>query len=623
MSHRKYIVFLILITVLFASLSLSLPKVELRNVREVVEYPLPALPEIAVWNGELIVKAKASQSAKDWKAWLVSKHGTYSLELTSSEYSEEMWILTFKVPSGIPPILYDLKISFSDNGEREYVQPRSVSILKEWPEKLKIGHLTDIHFPGGAQIYARCVYELNLIRPHLVVATGDVVDVDTIKSAWVYNFFLSRYWKVPFYSIPGNHDHAGDDAANYQKFAGPLYWYTRIGPYLVIAFDTAADGYVTKEQLEWAEKILSQNPDTVKIMAFHHPIFNYPGGEIEVDLENIEKVKHKMYSSWAEHLEEASILVRMIANYDVRLILSGHIHSDTVVVMNGRHYFLIKEPSGGSVREGSHYPSYRIVYVSKTGEVEPIMYQGRDLFEYPNSLPVGNILYYYTPANDGSSSAISLRVDSGLKTEIPIVAEFKVKAGEEYKIYGVEDYEVESYEVEGGVLYLVKTTIPVDGKIRMTLAAADDNSPPKVEAIELDEESKRFVIKTSDEGWGVADVTVEISVNGGEWKKVDAVPLVLIDRDEGIVDVYEKPEFAVEVPGTGTIKLRVKAVDFAGNVGEEVVKSFKLGEEKPEEKPEEGVEKPPPELPTETILIAVLAVLLVVLAVLVVKRRRS
>lgn len=620
MNNKKYIVFLILAVVLLTSLSFSLPKVELKNVREVVEYPLPVLPEIAIWNGELIVKVKASQVAKDWKAWLVSKHGTYNLELTSSSYGEESWTLVFKIPSGIPPILYDLKISFNDNGEKEYVQPRSVSVLKEWPEKLKIGHITDIHLPGGAQVYARCVYELNLIRPDLVVATGDIVDVDTIKSAWVYFFFLSNYWKVPLYSLPGNHDHAGDDAVNYQKFAGPLYWYTRIGPYLIIALDTAADGYVTKEQLEWAKKILSENPDAIKIMFFHHPLFNYPGGEIEVDLENVAKVKNKMYSSWVDHFEEASILTKIIADYDVRLILSGHIHSDTVTVMNGRHYFFVKEPSGGSVREGAHYQSYRIVYVSKTGEIESIMYQGRGLFEYPNSIPVGNILYYYTPANDGSSNAVSLRVDSDLKTEIPIVAEFKVKAGEEYKLYGVENYEIESYEVEGGILYLVKATIPVEGKLRMTLAATDDKSPPKVEAIELDEESKHFIIKTSDEGWGVADVIVEISVNGGEWEKMEAIPLILIDRDKGIVDVYENPEFTVEVPGTGTIKLKVKAVDFAGNVGEEVVKSFELTEEKPEEG---GVERPSPQLPVQTMLIAVLAVLLVILALLIIKRRKS
>ncbi len=619
MGRKRSLAYLFFLIILLASIGYSVPKVKLWNVREIVEYPLPSLPEIVVWSGNLLIKVNASESARNWEAWLVSEHGSYELELVSSSYEEGLWNLYFKVPTGIPPILYDLKIRFYDGEQKEHLQPRSISVLKEWPDELEIAHITDIHLPGGAQVYAQCIYELNLIRPHLVIATGDIVDVDTIKSAWQYYFFLSEYWKAPIYLVPGNHDHAGDDAVNFQKFAAPLYWYTRIGPYLIVALDTASDGYVTKEQLEWADKIFSENPDAVKILAFHHPIFNYPGGEVEVNLNNVSSVKDKMYSSWAERLEEAAILLNLIAKHDVRLILSGHIHADTVAVMNGRYYFFVKEPSGGSVREGSHYQSYRILCMTKDGEIEAIMHEGKDLFEYPNSLPVGNLIYYYTPVNDGSSSAVSLRVDNGLNADIPIVAEFKVKAGEEYRIYGVENVETEFYEVEGGILYFIKTTIPAGEKLKITLAAVDDKSPPKIESIELKKDSKQVTIKTSDVGWGVADVIVEVSVNGSEWRKVEAKPLILVDKDKGIIDTYEAPMFVVDVPSSGTIKLKVTAVDFAGNAGEEVTKVFELVEEKP---PAEKPEQPSPQ-PILIQIVLIIVVVALLAALIIFKKRRS
>ncbi|MCD6458621.1 MAG: metallophosphoesterase [Thermoproteales archaeon] len=618
MKAKTILTILVLTVVLFSIISFAVPKIKLRSVREVVEYPRPSLPEVVVWNGELLVKVNASQNAKNWIGYIENEHCSYKLELTSSDYREGLWFLAFKIPDKIPPLLYDLRLEFYDGEEKSHIQPRSVRVLKDWPEKLAIGHITDIHLPGGAQVYARCVYELNLISPHIIIATGDIVDVDTIRSAWQYYFFLSQFLKTPIFLLPGNHDHAGDDAKNYQKFATPLYWYTIMGPYMIAAIDTRSDGFATIEELEWLDQVLSEHPDKVKILAFHHPIIDYPGGEIKVDPENVEQIKNKMYPSWAENLEEAGLLLKTVIEHDVRLMLAGHIHRDSIAIINDKHYLFVKEPSGGSVREGAHYQSYRIIYVSENGEVDAIMHEGKGLFEYPNSLPVGMLTYYYTPVNDGSSSAVSLRVDNGLKADMPIVAEFKVKPGEEYKIYGLESYEVETYEVEGGILYLITAKVPAESQVKVTLASTPDNVKPEITDVKMvDEEGTKYaVIETYDKGWGVADVSVKISVNGGEWKEVKAYPLVVVDKDEGVTDTYEKPLFKVELPGQGKITLKVTAVDFANNKSEEITKEFVIEAEKPEEKPQ-----PPTEAVFDQILIFIaIAFAIVVIAILLKKK---
>jgi len=316
------------------------------------------------------------------------------------------------------------------------MQPICINVTDTFPKRWLIGHITDIHLPYGADVLARAIYELNLIHPSLIILTGDLVDVDTISSAWLYawKILLNGPSKVPIYVIPGNHDHAGDDAKNYVKYCGPLHWYTRIGSFHIIALDSASDGYVSDDQLVWAENILANITDGAKILLFHHPLFSSGPTEISGSWENIEKLKSYIYSSWLEHLDNAKEILRLIEKYNITLILSGHIHREQYNVYNGIHIFETNLPAGGSLRQGD-YRSFRLIQIDENYNVKVFSLKNKNPEDRPSSYPLGYLTYYYTPANDDSTRSVSIKVFNGINAELNPLIEFVVNGSIPFENY--------------------------------------------------------------------------------------------------------------------------------------------------------------------------------------------
>jgi len=620
----------------------------IKPVRSVVWDPLPSKPLTATLGSTMSIEVVADSSASDWSVQLSSKYGDFSLELVDAVYSEETgrWTLTLKLPSNIPTGLYSLKLSFTseEEGAVEYTQPRCVNVTVSYPKELLIAHLSDIHLPYGADVLARAVYELNLLRPSLVVITGDLVDVDTISSAWKYawSILIDGPLEVPAYILPGNHDHSGDDAANYMEFCGPLYWYVQIGDFHLIALDTALDGYVDMDQLAWAESILGEIGDGTKILMFHHPLFSRGSYTLTGSWEEVEQFSEYLYYSWNEHIENAKELLRLVEQYNISLIMSGHIHTEHYVVYNDKHYFEVNLPAGGGLREGDYW-SYRLVRIDENGNVQVICLRGKYPYMHPSSYPIGHLTYYYTPSNDGSASAVSIVIINDLNADIEPFIEFAVKAdrpADEYSFYPESPEHYEVIEFNGVYYFRFRVKVPAKTSYYLTLAATSDNNPPTLdfEYQLIDNTTLSISTLVSDYEWGVKSAVLMYSINGAtDWIEVPMEPTIEVNKD-GIKAIYSQLTYnqLIDLPENAfNVSIRIVAEDFAGNQNEveQVVvireappsSSEQPVQQTPEQPPEqtEQPEQPVTGLPMNQVLAVSIIIVIIIVATVLLKIKKS
>lgn len=73
------------------------------------------------------------------------------------------------------------------------------------------------------------------------------------------------------------------------------------------------------------------------------------GGELVGDWTDVETLREVMYFTWGDNIGLAEELLRIIQTYDVRLVMSGHVHRDMIYILNGENYFVTTGNSGGGV----------------------------------------------------------------------------------------------------------------------------------------------------------------------------------------------------------------------------------------------------------------------------------
>lgn len=605
-----------------------------KPVREVVYDPLPSKPKLGVYGSNLNITISADESARDWRIFLVSRYDSFEVEVVNSIYDadEKLWTITIRIPENIPGDLYDLKVTFVSDvkGEFEYLQYKCVNVSSSPPRELIIAHLSDTHLPYGADVVARAVYELSLLRPSVVVITGDLVDVGTIGSAWKYmqHILFRGPLKSMLYILPGNHDHSGDDALNYRKYCGPLYYHERLGDFHFIAFDTSLEGYIKFDQLDWAESILSRIGNGVKIFAFHHPLFSWGPSSITGSWREIEEFSKYLYSSWREQIDYAKRLLRLIEEYNVTLILSGHIHTEHYVVYNNHHHFEVNLPAGGGLREGDYW-SFRLLKIDVNGNVKLFTNGNISPTTHPSSYPLGMINYYYSPYNDGSSNAVSIYIMNNLSSPITPLIEFAVSSNvplEQYSFYPESPSKYEVFNIGQAYVFRFRVTVPPKGEYYVTLTSSEDNSPPQLDFNYdlIDNSTLELDIVVRDLEWGAKNLTLLYKFDGEEeWNQVYLTPILEVNKDV-IKTVYDSLfyQYTLTIPEKAyNVTLRLKAFDFAGNL---VDKSFTVTIRQPEKPPSppspppQPPSPPPPQpFPFHYILIVVVIVIVVMLTVLV------
>ncbi len=529
---------------------------------KIVKYPTLAYPEPVVIGKALEVRVVLPENVKPSDVSLTISnpyYGSYALKMSSDpSYSAKWkaWILKFIVSEDVKPGLYDFTLKFSAGGKSyNIVMPHAVWVLEKEPEKLKIIVTGDTKTPAGKPYWFEMVAEANLIHPDAFFFDGDEVDRPTMMSAWLY--FLQGWLslQIPSYAIIGNHEYEkANEAVTWSNIMGYRNYSVTIGKFLILALDSGMDGWVPMSQLQWAENILKNNPDKVKIMIFHHPLFGYKIrdekiAEIKVnsidDFDNLLK-KGYIYGSWTNHPKEAKKLFSIILKYGVHLVFTAHTHTDinNVVVYNGtKYYFITMSGVPFDVREKDKR-GFRLITVYANGSftANTLTYPpGAPLNKYPNSIPIdsgegtvpyilGLIDYYYSPSNDGKHHAVSFKAINHLnETFSNIFIEFKLPKDipiSKYKIIPkppkVEVIETSNYYY----LRILNVNLTPNSVVQYTVAATPDNDKPQISDKVTITQSKKDptwfegVVSVTDKGWGVKDVKVYYSTDGGKsWKE--------------------------------------------------------------------------------------------------------
>ena len=547
------------------------------------------------------------------------------------EYSlKEVLVLTLKVPENATPNLYDLYLVIN---EEPLISVRSVWILKEWPKELIFMHITDIHIgirSNGVpsyEYYETAIALLNTLPVQFAVITGDNVDVGGDIASLKLFKRITNTARKPTFIIPGNHDHAQTDEESFRKrfygaYIGPPTWYRCIGKFLIVGLDTLAEGYIDTTQLKWLESILAKYVDKVKILLIHHSFFDYATfGKIKGTWKEIEKLRN-LYSSWRERLDSAKEFLRLIEEYNVNMVLAGHVHGDAVVLYNDKTWFVTTATTCAGLREAD-YRAFRIIVINEEGEVKQVGVPGKDPLKGPSSYNIEKAKILVSTDTSLTAYIYKIRIMPGFEYTMKNITLFMyVNATlpfDNYSFYGdtnlVKTYEMSPY----GNLYVVKVVmeLSVGEDTRLILSAYKDEVPPEV-TIQMytprtpisGKSSLTVYIKAVDTGWGIDSVKLVCRTTTG----VIEIPTTYIGR--GIYQAVISPL------RTKSLTVKATAVDNGGNVGEseEIIVKYKIPKEKkPEEKKEEKKEetKEEEEVYVPVLPMSVVQMILVTIAIVV------
>jgi len=207
------------------------------------------------------------------------------------------------------------------------------------PKPVCIAQISDLHIkrPGSlaygrvdtAKALERCVAALNEFSPapDFVVISGDLADTPT-AAEYEYLKRLLTPLKLPFASVPGNHDsrelmRAAFPSARYAVASGPLNQEIEVGGLDLLLLDSSVHGKPHGEldglTLRWLDATLVASPDRPALLFLHHPPFR--AGIWHMDRQN---------------LVNASDLAAIVRRHPrVQLIGTGHIHRAALTMFAG------------------------------------------------------------------------------------------------------------------------------------------------------------------------------------------------------------------------------------------------------------------------------------------------
>lgn len=576
---------------------------------DVLKYPMPGAPLVAL-PGE-IVEIQPQDEVDIASLSIVSVlNGPYELDII-----EKGATLKVKIPENVVPDVYFLQVKSSKG---EIIIPNGVWVLKEYPQVLRIAHLSDTHVISGAKFGYVCreyfqgsIQKIQKLcdggmiiplhsyvatdsaytywsmddRVNVIITTGDVVDTAGDSKAYKMLFDIISTTTAagrPTIIVKGNHD---DPPNYYPKLIGPTDYYITIGKFLIIALDSHGDeAHPSMQQLEWMENILEEHPDKIPIVLVHHPYWysgseGWIGGYIEGtafdDKSWEEMIQYGSFYWFGRNREFVDIARRFLQDvekYNIKLIMSGHIHHDKLHIYvdkkGNEHWFVTLTSTGAPDKEPNPpRPNYsptwygsNVVEIDENGNVRlpEVEKMFGTLFNDFISLPVPQEFITFRWATDFGSAVkfINLIGEESGKFAIEVPEGAQVDASVTnvtYKLLGERKIGEKTYE-------LFEITVP-QGISQLVISKGKDTEKPQIDIPYLTPpkptKGKPFkVFIDVKDNLGVKDIYVEIEANG----KVTKYPAA---QSSGGQAEY----FIAEIPGVDTdgYIIRAVAVDFYGN----------------------------------------------------------
>ncbi len=575
--------------------------------------PIPALPAVAnSTSGFRLVAAKEVSSVEVFRVYYNASTGR--LEVYSKAYKPVLLssgggLYTYEVKASLPPGLYDLYITYKD-GSKTF-DPRSLWVIPGGLERVRVLHMSDLHFGAGDADYKLTAYLLaQAFNATLIINTGD--EADTADVHQYYQSLAYRYtfaYSVPEVLVPGNHDYP---PGNFYKYYGnttvicwrPLPWLLVTGGY------TWEVGHFTEAQIRAIASCLQANSDArVKVLIMHHPVF-YWQGAVKLPPTYPFKDPHKdphsplsYYWGAPEVLEKGLLrkLLELIVKYNVTVVLAGHIHRDQYVVYEppggGVHYFITTTTSGhnkarpnyNGVQVIDFYPNGTIkfpyappFFIGFKNASRATVYNSIPTDPHPQRAPSG---YVYLHANiivgPGAytlmvTNKYTYPLDSVVVLPLPALHVAQVLNSTTKKGSSIEVLDYRNVTLPTGAEYTflaVKLHVAPQSNATLMIAAEPDKEPPKA-SLEYTIPSKpvageglRVFIRVSDDSSGLLGQPA-VSVVDDKGRTVKAQVLMYPASVPGDMFLY--------IPSTPSdasyLLVKVRASDPAGHTGVSTIK---------------------------------------------------
>ncbi len=356
----------------------------------------------------------------------------FFLEILDFNFKNEKYQINVEIPKDVPGELYNLSIILTKDGNKyKSTEPRAVNIIDEFKDDFNFIHITDFHVGDprgflesiretiGYKSIKRCIKEINLLNPDFVVVSGDLVFGQLYFKEYSREYELCyemiQMFDVPTYLAPGNHDgyrRIGEDGLQmWEEYFGDLYYSFDYGNYHFQAINSydwpeiyrwsigplalTWGGYIQDDQLNWIENDLENNKDSnLKFMLIHHnPIWDTK--------------KDTFINKGYENREE---LLDLIDDYNVDMVLAGHVHYDDVTIQKDTVFLTTTTPES-KIEYSDGYWGYRLIEIGD-GNISSYNYK-----EPKYSIPSYNIDIKY-------ESSTSATITNDLEKDISVLVKF-------------------------------------------------------------------------------------------------------------------------------------------------------------------------------------------------------
>lgn len=431
---------------------------DITNLDETIKIisPLPTVPVFVLQGGSFHIELEAV-AINQLYAYITTSYepiiDEVFLDILELNKRNNTYHLIVSVPPETPEELYNLTILIDvDNTFYYTTSPRAVKVLTKFPHNFTFAHITDFHIGDprgfreninqtlGWKSIKKCIEEINLLQPDFVIISGDLV------YGQLYPYEYSREYKkcyeilqlfdVPTFLCPGNHDgykrYREDGLDFWQTYFGPLYYSFDYGNYhftAINSYDAPAPlrscllfiplnwgGYISDLQLHWIETdFASHQNQSLFVFLHHNPLW--------------ETLNESFTGLSYLNRKELQILAK---TYGVEMVLAGHIHQDSVQVVNETVYLTTTTP-GSETRNEDGYWGFRMIDI-KNGKVVSYNYK-----EPKYSIPT----YHLNCTIEYQDTFATATIDNNLDLNITAQVKFVMPLGE--------------YTVDRGSIKMIRT----------------------------------------------------------------------------------------------------------------------------------------------------------------------
>lgn len=542
----------------------------------------PGLPAIVTPGGTVTITLKSRYttenitSAKILAIYLENgKLVEATADLPVARINESSYNLT--IPSGVKGGLYDLILN-TESG-KTLVSARSIWVItspSQFNGLLRFLHITDVHFGAGEPNptigdYKRAAGFLfsQLAGVDMILNTGD--EADTAFSSQYLASLAYRYmlaYPIPEVLNPGNHDWPIKNFINYYE---KDVAYTVIPGTLLIAYvDTGEDGYANWTQLQVLKSILEKYSDIpYKIVMIHHPVFYYQGEITFNSQENTSLLTNPHENSnsivsyyWGENLTATRYFLKLCEDYNVTLVLAGHIHHDMYVKFHSSrtNTTTLFQTTTTLSQSSGMYQGFQVFTLNLTSgnisyPLSPPWFVGyknqsvRDTFNsIPNTLPqysrnwnqkIFDNTTYYGELIEGKKALILKLVNNLPYFDVnrTIILALPWPSGYQVNLKlldstGASAEIVDQLRVDelNRTFIALHINLPHNSVLKLALYTEEDNDAPQVEFKTIlpkqpsVNKTVKLYVNVDDNSWGVSKVTANITASAGEVKVFKFTP---------------------------------------------------------------------------------------------------